>query len=75
MPSPEQVAAAAARRRKVLRSIAASINGPGYPPSVSELAAAHGVSTLTIRRDLIHLEEVGKIERDAGVARAIRLKV
>lgn len=75
MPSPAQVDAAAARRRRVLRSIAKSINGRGIPPSVSELAKEYAVSTLTIRRDLEHLETTGKIEREAGVARAIRLTV
>lgn len=75
MPSPAQVVEAASRRRRVLRSIAKSINGQGYPPSVSELAREFAVSTLTIRRDLTSLEEANKIERDRGVARAIRLKV
>lgn len=75
MPSPADVQAAADRRRKVLRSIAKSINGQGYPPSVSELAREFGVSGLTIRRDLGALEDAGKIDRDPGVARAIRLRV
>ena len=75
MPSPEDVAKARERRRKVLTAIARSINGQGYPPSVSELATKFEVSGLTIRRDLESLERDGKIERDPGVARAIRLKV
>lgn len=75
MPSPADVAAAATRRRSVLREISRSINSVGYPPSVSELAGKFDVSGLTIRRDLKSLEDDGKIERDPGVARAIRLKV
>lgn len=75
MPSPADVEAAAKRRAKVLRSISRSINSLGRPPSVSELADEHKVSGLTIRRDLISLETDGKIERDPGVARGIRLKV
>lgn len=62
------------RRRKVLRLIRESLNSRGYPPSISELATATGVaSTLTIRRDLERLEADGKIERDPGVTRGIRI--
>lgn len=62
------------RRRKVLRLIRESLSDRGYPPSISELAASTGVaSTLTIRRDLEKLERDGKIERDPGVTRGIRL--
>lgn len=75
MPSPNQIAQAATRRRKVLTSIAKSINGRGIPPSVSELAAEFGVSGAAIRRDLQLLETTGKIQREPGVARAIRLTV
>lgn len=75
MPSPADVEKAAARRRLVLRSISKSINSVGRPPSVSELAREHKVSGLTIRRDLDSLVSAGKIERDPGVARGLRLKV
>lgn len=61
------------RRVRVLRLIETAISTKGYPPSISELAAATDVSTLTIRRDLANLESTGRIERDAGVTRGIRL--
>lgn len=73
MPAQDDVARAAARRRKVLRLISTAISTKGYPPSVSELARATKVSTRTIRVDLTRLEEAGEIERDPGVGRGIRL--
>jgi repressor LexA len=73
MPAATDIAEARRRRAQVLTLIAKSINSKGYPPSVSELANATGVSTLTTRRDLASLEDAGKIERDPGVGRGIRL--
>jgi DeoR/GlpR family transcriptional regulator of sugar metabolism len=74
MPTASDVENAAARRVDLVTMIATSISANGYPPSVSELAGKAGVSTLTIRRDLAALERAGKIERDPGVARGIRLR-
>lgn len=79
MPRPtpairaEQLAAAAARRSDVYDLIVDSLNGRGYPPSVSELADQLNVSKVLIRRDLKALAGAGKIEVDPGVARGIRL--
>lgn len=71
----DQLARAAKRRGEVFNLIAASISEEGYPPSVSELAERTGVSPRTIRVDLAALEAAGKIERDPGKARGIRLTV
>lgn len=73
MPAPLDVENAARRRLDVLRRIRTAIATKGYPPSVSELAKATDVSTLTTRRDLERLERDGKIERDPGVPRGIRV--
>lgn len=75
MPASDDVARAAARRRKVLRLLSKSIATRGYPSSVSELAAETGVSTRTIRVDLDKLAKDGKIEKDPGVGRGIRILV
>lgn len=72
----EQLAEATNRRARILKLIRTHLAERGYPPSVSELQTATGVaSTLTTRRDLIVLELEGKIERDRGVPRGIRLLV
>lgn len=73
MPSPADIARAEARRVRVVELIAESLTARGYPPSVSELAAATGVSTRQTRVDLTTLEAAGIIERDPGVPRGIRL--
>lgn len=73
MPSPADLERAAARRVEVLKIIETSISERGYPPTVSELAASTEVSTLATRRDLDTLVAQGKIERDPGVARGLRL--
>lgn len=75
MPTREELDRAAARRKVVLRLIRQHITRQGYPPSVSELAAETHVTKLTIRRDLETLVADGKIERDRGVTRGIRLVV
>jgi repressor LexA len=70
----EQLAEATRRRAQVLKLIKQSINERGYPPNVRELQESTGVgSTLTIRRDLTVLAQEGRIERDPGVERGIRL--
>lgn len=74
MPTAHELDRAATRRDKVIASIATSLEARGYPPSVRELADEHAVSTLTVRRDLDRLVREGKIERDPGVDRGIRLK-
>lgn len=74
MPTPTEIDGAARRRADVLDLIGEAIRVKGYPPSVSELQEATGVgSSLTIRKDLEVLARDGKIERDAGVTRGIRL--
>ena len=73
MPSPDSVAAAAARRDVVVTRIAESIGARGYPPTVRELAEHTGVTKRTIRLDLASLALAGRIERDPGTTRGIRL--
>jgi repressor LexA len=74
MPTQTEIDRAATRRKQTLKLIATSISTHGYPPSVSELATATGVSSAAVRRDLEALEKAGKIERDFAVARGIRIK-
>lgn len=73
MPTPDEIARAAARRTTVLSLIRRRISNDGYPPSVSELASATDVTKATTRRDLESLARSGAIEVDPGVARGIRL--
>lgn len=73
MPTDAEITRAANRRRTVLRLIRTAISSNGYPPSVSELATRTGVTKRTVRLDLESLQRDGKIERDPGVTRGIRL--
>jgi repressor LexA len=73
MPAPADLATAKARRVDVLRLIRTAVATNGYPPSISEISKATGVSTLTTRRDLERLERDGSIERDPKVTRGIRV--
>lgn len=73
MPTPIEIHAAAKRRVRVLRFIADTVHRRGYPPSMTEIADAHGVAKSTARDDLRFLEAEGKIARESGVARGIRV--
>lgn len=73
MPSPTEIERAAKRRVEILRKIVESVNGRGYPPTVSELAEATGVTKRQIRTDLDALVAAGAIERDPGVTRGLRV--
>lgn len=63
----------AERRTRILTLVADSLVARGYPPTQAELAEQLQVSKLQVRRALDQLEADGKIERDPGVTRGIRL--
>jgi len=73
MPAAHETERRRDRRVRALQLIAESITVKGYPPSVSELAAATGVSKRSAAVDLQALEADGAIKRDPSVARGIRL--
>lgn len=73
MPTPEEHERADGRRDAIVEAIRTSIRDRGYPPSVSELAETVDVSASQIKYDLGRLVRDGRIERDAGVTRGIRL--
>lgn len=57
----------------VLAAIQSAIRN-GLPPTMAEIQRATGIrSTSTISKYLVRLERDGKIEREPGIARAIRL--
>lgn len=60
-------------QRRVLEAIRAFWRDKGYPPAVRDLAGELDKSTSTVAWHLARLEEKGWIERDANVARSIRL--
>ena len=66
----------AARRRKILESIAHIVAERGYPPSVREIAEAVGLaSPSAVHHHLTALERDGMIERGSHSSRALRLTV
>lgn len=61
---------------EVLRLIARSIKARGYPPSIRELGKQLAItSTNSVADHLKALQKKGLIERDAVVARAIRVTI
>jgi repressor LexA len=64
----------AARKRRIVEYIAATIRERGYPPSVREIARAVDLaSTSAVHHHLQALEREGSLERGASTSRAIRL--
>lgn len=66
MPTRDELDRAARRRASIPGLIAESVRDRGYPPTVTELATALGVSHKQARNDLGLLVEAGVIQRDAG---------
>lgn len=58
---------------EILNTIAAFREQHGYPPTLVDIATAHGVVKSTARLRLLPLEEAGLVVRDPYVARSIRL--
>lgn len=73
MPTQEQIDRATARRVQIVEEIRESLRSRKYPPTVSELALATGVSKPQIRTDLGILVDAGILERDPGVPRGLRI--
>jgi repressor LexA len=64
----------AARKKKIIEFIAATLRARGYPPSVREIATAVGLaSTSAVHHHLMSLEREGYLERGATQSRALRL--
>jgi repressor LexA len=64
----------AARKRKIIDFIAATVRLRGYPPSVREIAGAVNLaSTSAVHHHLQALEREGFLERGATRSRALRL--
>jgi repressor LexA len=62
------------RQREVLEAFQADTAARGYPPTVRELGAALGLSSLSsVHEHLAALERKGWIVREAGSPRATRL--
>lgn len=72
MPSTVEINRAARRRVRVLELIRKSVRDRGYPPTLTELAAATKVSKRTSAVDLERLVEAGAIRR-TPTARGIEL--
>ena len=60
-------------RNKILKIIEKLSNEKGYPPSLREIANCASLSVSAVLYHLIRMEQDGLIERDAGIARSIRI--
>lgn len=60
-----------ARQRQYLRFVATFTAANGYPPTVREMASAHGVTPNAVSDALDALERKGKIRRTPRTARSI----
>ena len=45
----------------------------GYSPSMRDIGVEVGMDVSVVRYHLLHMEKQGLIERDAGIARSIRI--
>ena len=61
------------RRDEVLQIIRGHVIANGYPPTVREIAAALGVGHSTAQRAILELIAEGKIERQGGAARGLKV--
>lgn len=61
------------RQQAILAFIREHIASKGYAPSVRDIHALGLCAWHTLNRDLVRLAEAGAIQRDPGLARAIRL--
>ncbi len=63
------------RQQQILDVVRSSVEARGFPPSMREIAAAVGLSSVsTVKHHLDALEEAGFIMRDARRPRAIELR-
>lgn len=61
------------RREEVLQIIRSHVAANGYPPTVREIAAALNVGHSTAQRAILELIAEGKIERQGGAARGLKV--
>ena len=73
MATADQIEQAAKRRARIPDTVRRSIEGKGYPPTITELADALDVDRETVKADLAVLVEAGYLEVDKGITRGIRL--
>jgi repressor LexA len=64
------------RQRKVLQAIRDSVQRRGYPPSLREIAAAAGLSSVSsVSYQLATLQSRGYLRRDGGQARTVEVRL
>lgn len=64
------------RQRKVLQAIRDSVQRRGYPPSLREIAAATGLSSVSsVSYQLATLQRKGYLRRDVGQARTVEIRL
>jgi repressor LexA len=64
------------RQRKVLQAIRDSVQRRGYPPSLREIAAAAGLSSVSsVSYQLTTLQSKGYLRRDVGQARTVEVRL
>jgi len=64
------------RQRKVLQAIRDSVRRRGYPPSMREIAAAAGLSSVSgVSYQLAILQSKGYLRRDVGQARTVEIRL
>jgi repressor LexA len=64
------------RQRKVLQAIRDSVQRRGYPPSLREIAAATGLSSVSsVSYQLAALQSKGYLRRDVGQARTVEIRL
>ncbi len=64
------------RQRKVLQAIRDSVQRRGYPPSLREIAAAAGLSSVSsVSYQLATLQSKGYLRRDVGQARTVEIRL
>lgn len=62
-----------ARMVDALRAVVEFLESRGYPPTAAEVGEAMGVSAARAHQLLGRLVEAGRLERDDGVSRGLRL--
>lgn len=61
------------RQERIIQIIRDTVDTRGFPPSLREIASQVDVSPQTVMIDLNTLEAEGRISREAGVPRGIRV--
>lgn len=73
MPTADRRTATATRRAGILAYVVHSVRTEGRPPTQREIAAMFDVSQSQAKKDVNALIAAGKLDRDPGIARGLRL--